>query len=203
MRLLLIRHGQTASNVGRHLDTAEPGAELTDLGRAQAAAIPGALRAEEVGLVVVSSLRRTHQTAAPLLSERGLTPLVRPGAREISAGEWEMLNDEISVDGYLTAIFGWMDDLRSRIPGGETGEEVFGRFDDVVDEAWRVVGDDGTAVIVSHGAMMRSWSAARVDGVDFAMASRRAVPNTGLIRVLGEPGAWALDHWGERPLGEE
>ena len=36
--LILLRHGQTTSNVGRHLDTALPGAELTELGRTQAAA---------------------------------------------------------------------------------------------------------------------------------------------------------------------
>jgi Phosphotransferase enzyme family len=37
MRLLLVRHAQTASNVGRALDTAIPGAALTGLGHEQAA----------------------------------------------------------------------------------------------------------------------------------------------------------------------
>ena len=58
MRLLLIRHGQTSSNVGQHLDTAEPGADLTPLGRKQAAAIPQALEHERIDLIVVSNLVR-------------------------------------------------------------------------------------------------------------------------------------------------
>lgn len=35
MRLILIRHGQTTANVDYRLDTAIPGADLTDLGRRQ------------------------------------------------------------------------------------------------------------------------------------------------------------------------
>ena len=38
MRLLLVRHGQTMSNVDRVLDTKVPGAPLTEEGRAQASA---------------------------------------------------------------------------------------------------------------------------------------------------------------------
>ena len=36
MRLLLIRHAETTANAQRLLDTAPPGADLTDLGRTQA-----------------------------------------------------------------------------------------------------------------------------------------------------------------------
>jgi len=39
MRLILIRHGQTVSNVGGLLDTAHPGADLTPLGRQQAGSL--------------------------------------------------------------------------------------------------------------------------------------------------------------------
>ena len=38
MRLLLMRHGQTHANISGDLDTAHPGVDLTDLGRAQAVA---------------------------------------------------------------------------------------------------------------------------------------------------------------------
>lgn len=43
MRLLLIRHGQTPSNLKHLLDTAAPGPGLTPLGQDQAAALPQAL----------------------------------------------------------------------------------------------------------------------------------------------------------------
>ena len=51
MRLILIRHGQTSSNVADLLDTGEPGADLTELGREQAAVLPQSLAGEEVDAV--------------------------------------------------------------------------------------------------------------------------------------------------------
>jgi broad specificity phosphatase PhoE len=64
MHLLLLRHGQTGSNVIGALDTAVPGAPLTELGERQAAAVPGAL--QPIDSITVSTLLRTQQTAAPL-----------------------------------------------------------------------------------------------------------------------------------------
>lgn len=201
MRLLLIRHGQTSSNVGQHLDTAEPGADLTPLGRKQAAAIPAALEGEQIDLIVVSNLVRTQQTAAPLAEARGLTPLIRPGVREVIAGDYEMLNDAKSIQGYLTTIFGWGTDLEGRMPGSESGSEVLARYDEVVAEAAEIVGD-GTAVIFSHGAVIRAWAASRAEGIDFEYAKTHWLPNTGLIALEGEPGSWRVTEWGDTAVGE-
>src|SRR5665647_3502119 len=52
MRLILVRHGQTSSNISRALDTAEPGPDLTDLGRAQAAALSRVLDGAPIGAAV-------------------------------------------------------------------------------------------------------------------------------------------------------
>ena len=48
MRLILVRHGQTSSNVAGLLDTDEPGAGLTGVGLEQAAALADALRDESI-----------------------------------------------------------------------------------------------------------------------------------------------------------
>src|SRR3954454_2357982 len=120
MKLWLIRHGQTPSNVLGLLDTAVPGPGLTDLGVEQAAAIPGALRDQALTAVFASSQTRAQLTAAPLAGDRGLTVQVRPGLREISAGQWEMRGDKDSVQAYLGAIGRWFGgDLEHRLPGGE------------------------------------------------------------------------------------
>lgn len=65
-RLLLIRHGQTTSNVRRALDTALPGAALTDLGWSQAHTAGHRLAGEQdAPLAMVSSQAlRARQTAA-------------------------------------------------------------------------------------------------------------------------------------------
>src|SRR5690625_5937445 len=90
MRLILVRHGQTSSNVADLLDTGDPGADLTELGREQAAAVPRSLAGEQVDAVYASNLVRTQQTAGPLLEVRGLSLRVRPGIREIRAGAQEL-----------------------------------------------------------------------------------------------------------------
>lgn len=202
MRLLLIRHGQTTSNLGHHLDTAEPGADLTDLGRAQAAALPEALADERVDAIYVSTLVRTQQTAGPLAHHRGLTPVVQAGVREIAAGDLEMRNDVPSLRAYVQTVFGWADDPESRMPGGESGSEVLARFDEVVAEAAEQVGEDGTAVVISHGAMIRVWTACRARGLDLDRAARHPLENTALVALQGSPrGGWDLQTWTETALG--
>lgn len=201
MRLLLVRHGQTTSNVGHHLDTAVPGADLTPLGRRQAEAVPEALVGEDIDLIVVSDLVRTQQTATPLATARGLEPWVRGGIREIAAGELEMRNDRAALEEYIDGVFGWENDPEVRVAGGETGTEVLARYDEVVDEVWRQVGD-GTAVLFSHGAVIRVWAASRAEGLDLAYAADHWLPNTAMITLVGDPEqGWRLEEWLERPLG--
>ncbi len=44
---------------------------------------------EPIAAIYVTTLRRTHQTAAPLASRLGLEPIVEPELREVYLGEWE------------------------------------------------------------------------------------------------------------------
>ena len=124
MRLLLMRHGQTHANVSGELDTAHPGLDLTDLGRAQAAAAARALSRRDDRRVYVSSRVRTHQTAQPTADDRGLDLVQLDGLEEIQAGDFEMRNDHDAVAGYIGSVATWLEgDLAHRMPGGETGEE--------------------------------------------------------------------------------
>ena len=98
-----MRHGQTHANVSGDLDTAHPGVDLTDLGRAQAAAASKALGDESLDAIYVSSRVRTHQTAAPTADDRSLGLTVVDGLEEISAGDFEMRHDHDAIAGYLDA----------------------------------------------------------------------------------------------------
>lgn len=200
MRLLLIRHGQTHSNVGHHLDTAEPGAELTALGQRQANAVPPAIADRDVDSIVVSTLRRTSQTADPLVRERGLPAVVRPGIREIQAGELEMRNDKESIDRYVETVFGWSTDPERRVPGAENGIEVLARFDQVV----RDLAEQGcqAPALFSHGGVIRVWAGLRAANIDLDYAASHWLPNTGLVVIDGDPDSgWHLVFWGEHALG--
>lgn len=200
MRLILVRHGQTLSNVRGLLDTGVPGAGLTAAGHEQARALPAALAGEEVEVLVTSTLVRTQQTAAPLAAALGLQTRVRDEVREVRAGDLEMRGDTASVRTYLETVFAWpRGDLGVRMPGGEDGYEVLGRYDEVVAEL--AAAGASTAVVVSHGAVMRCWVAARARNCGLEHAAATPIANTGAVVVEGDPRTgWEVLTWEGRPL---
>src|SRR6478752_7318125 len=132
MRLLLIRHGQTPSNVRGLLDTAVPGPGLTALGQRQAAALPDSLAGQRIDAIYASSQLRAQLTAAPLATARDLPVQIRDGLREVDAGDLEMLGDERSTRWYQRTVRRWMaGELDETMPGGPSGAEVLARFDAV------------------------------------------------------------------------
>lgn len=199
MRLILVRHGQTSANVAGLLDTAHPGADLTDVGRAQAAALPAALDGAPIDALYASSLVRTQQTAEPLAAAHGLEVQARDGLREISAGDLEMLGDADSVERYLSTAIAWVaGDLDARLPGGEAADDVLARFDDVVAEAAGSGAE--TVVMVSHGTVIRSWAAVRA-GMPADEAARSRLANTDVVVLEGHPDeGWRALSWGGRTL---
>jgi probable phosphoglycerate mutase len=198
MRLILVRHGQTPANVDGILESTVPGPGLTALGHDQAEALVEALADEKIDAIFVSSMIRTHLTAAPLVAARGLEPAVRDGLREIAAGDVEGKTDEASVHQYVHTLLEWCaGELDVRMPGAETGREVIDRFDQVVDEA-EALGVD-SVVLVSHGAMIRAWCAARTSNVDLDFVRNHYVVNTGIVVIEGSnESGWEVESW----LGE-
>lgn len=201
MRLLLIRHGQTPSNVKGLLDTAVPGPELTKLGHKQARALPKALDGEPIDALFASTAIRTQLTASPLATGMQLDVEIRDGVREISAGELEMLGDMESVRTYMTTVFAWSGgDLDRRMPGGPDGHETFGRFDEVVAEA--EAAGLATAAIFSHGAMIRSWAGARARNLSVPFVARQILSNTGVVVLDGSLATgWRALTWMGQPVG--
>lgn len=203
---MLMRHGQTHGNVAGALDTALPGLDLTDLGRAQARAAARALAdrvtgGREVEQLYVSRLVRTHQTAAPTAEQRALAPVELEGIHEISAGNFEMASDHDSVKGYLGTVHSWVTgNLEVRMPGGETGNEFLERYDADVERI--VSGGGDTVLLVSHGAAIRTWVSSRVPDAAGRPEAVQPLHNTGLITVEGHPSTgWRLLDWHADPVG--
>ncbi|GGT06806.1 histidine phosphatase family protein [Streptomyces chromofuscus] len=207
MRLLLVRHGRTPSNVAHLLDTADPGPGLTELGERQAAALPAALADEDVEAVHASTLERARLTAAPRAAARGLEVTVRDGIREVSAGDLETLpGDSERGEEYMRTVFAWAaGDTGLRMPGGESGAEALGRYDALVAEA--AADGAGTVAMVGHGAAIRMWTAARADDVDVAFAAAHPLHNTGVVVLEGSPSdGWKALTWAGAtvgPVGED
>jgi broad specificity phosphatase PhoE len=210
MRLMLIRHGQTASNVLGLLDTEVPGPGLTHLGIEQAAALPATLAGCRIDAIYASTQHRAQLTAAPLAAARGLPVRVRDGLCEVDAGELRMLGDVVSIKTYLWTVRQWMSGaLDVRMPGGPDGAQVLARFDavvaEVVDGLRNDVGDDGCAVLVAHGAVLRLWATVRASDLrtlEATLGRDHSLHNTGMIVLDRTPtGGWRVVSWAGQAIG--
>jgi broad specificity phosphatase PhoE len=202
MRLLLIRHGQTPSNVDGILDSGFPGAGLTDLGRRQADAVPDALDGERIAGLYVSRLVRTQQTAAPLATHLGLTPQITEGFQEIFAGDYEMRSDHEAADAYHHAQEAWIGgDLDLTIPGSEDGHAFWARYTGALRQAAGSHRGDETIAVVSHGAAIRVFTALATRFAP-SFADVPPIRNTGMVVLTGAPDrGWQFETWHEDPLG--
>jgi probable phosphoglycerate mutase len=205
MRLLLLRHGQTHGNTAGALDTAEPGLDLTDLGHRQAEAAARALVDRGIEQIWVSTLTRTHQTAAPLASALDVRPRELRGLCEISAGDLEMASDDDAITAYIGTVADWIEGrYETRMPGGESGHEFLERYDAAVTEIHREVEQAGheRALLVSHGAAIRTWVSARVADVESHARATDPLHNTACIELVGDPlGGWQVHTWHSEPVG--
>src|SRR5262245_2122021 len=91
MRVLFLRHGESAHNVhtGEERLAEEVGDLLTERGRAQAAEAGAGLRALDLGItrLFTSPMRRATETAEAVGEALGLAPEPIPSAYEFHRGE--------------------------------------------------------------------------------------------------------------------
>jgi broad specificity phosphatase PhoE len=202
VRLLLIRHGQTSANVVGAVATAIPGPPLTELGQAQAAAVPAALESERVDAIHVSRLVRTQLTAEPLARERRLAVQVTPGLEEVPAGSLEMRSDHEGVEAYVHCLAAWMArDLDRAMPGGADGHTFWRRYDDALAGIAGQHRPEETVAVFSHGAAIRVYTALATQ-MPVEQAYELRLANTGMAVLAGDPASgWRLQAWHAGPLG--
>jgi probable phosphoglycerate mutase len=199
-RLILVRHGQSHGNVERRLDTRPPGADLTELGVAQARAFA---RTQPLppGLLLHSVARRAAQTAAAIGAESGVAPREVDGIHEVQAGDLENRNDDDAIAEFNTVYQRWHEgDLSVSMPGGESGTDVLDRYLPVLtDLRLRYLDDrDWTSdiVVVSHGAAIR-LAAAALAGVESSFVLEHHLANTDAVALMPiTDGRWSCVHWG-------
>lgn len=152
-RLLLIRHGQSTWN-SEGLWQGQEDPPLTDTGRRQAAEASPAIGS--VDAVFSSTLERARVTAEIIAESIGVGPVIQlPGLIERCAGEWQgMTRSQIEVEypGFLEAGL--------RPPSWEPDEHLLARVTESLDAIVAALGDDGEAVVVTHGGVIyqvESW----------------------------------------------
>lgn len=179
--LLIVRHGETASNAARVVQM--PDTPLNERGVGQAERLASRLvehhRQRPIGCVVASDLRRAETTAAPVAGALGLPLLIEPLLAERNFGDlrgraYADIGLDIMEPGYAP-------------PGGEDWEAFHLR----VDTAWsriRQVAEaaDGDSVFVTHGLVCYSLALRHLrlgDGV----APPTRWGNTSVTHVQGRP----------------
>ena len=192
MRLLLVRHGETASNIERKLDTAMPGPPLTELGQKQARELADLLASEELVAVYASIGLRAQQTAAPTAERFGLPVQVLEGVEEIQVGSLEGRNDTEAYQTYLETVIRWAEGaLDVAFPGGgESGQQVLDRFLAAIDS----IRTEGTVMVVTHGGAGRMGALALASNVPVELAEN-LLPNTGVVVLESEGDGWVCRSW--------
>jgi broad specificity phosphatase PhoE len=175
--LILVRHGQTDANARRLiLGHADP--SLTDVGRAQAAALVAAIGTPS--RVVSSPLARARETAAAF----GAPVDVDPRWIELDYGELDGVPVEsVGDDLWLK----WQDDLDFVPAGGESlaslGARVRAASEDLMAEAV-----DADVVVVTHVSPIKAalaWALGVGDGVAWRLFVGEAALTRIAIRPLG------------------
>jgi broad specificity phosphatase PhoE len=200
-RLVLLRHGQSRSNVERLLDTRPPGASLTPTGVAQARDFARGFD-RRAGMLVHSVAARAAETAAVIGEEWKLAAHLVEGIHEVQVGELEMRNDDEAVNVFNGVYERWhLGELEVAMPGGETGAQVLDRYLPVLNELrMRYLDDDqwtGDIVVVSHGAAIR-LAAATLAGVDGSFVVEHHIANAeSVVLAPITDGRWSCVHWGQ------
>jgi broad specificity phosphatase PhoE len=153
MRLYFIRHGEKEAGAEINPIIGHTDPPLTRHGVEQAEALPRFFEGESVDYVYASEYLRVRQTAEPLARDRNLTIAIDRRLNEIDNGIIETMPDaeiERQFPEFWRDFFEHRRDCR--FPGGETGEEVRARQNDLLRE---ISGKEGTHVLFCHEGYIR------------------------------------------------
>jgi probable phosphoglycerate mutase len=150
----LIRHGATVlSKEDRFAGSID--VALSEDGINQARMLGKRLADEKISAVYCSDMHRAIHTAEAVAGHFNLTPIQRPGLREIDHGHWEgLVHKQVEKD-FAAEYQAWdADPLLTPPPGGESGLSVLARS---LPALAKIVEDhpDQTVAVVSHKATNR------------------------------------------------
>jgi broad specificity phosphatase PhoE len=127
-RIILVRHGQTAWNVGSGAGERFRGRidlPLDDAGLAQAHALAKRLADHPIVAIYSSPLKRAVETALPTAQQLGLTVQPLPGIIDINYGDWQGLSPAEVARACPHLYRNWLETPhRVKFPNGESLHQV-------------------------------------------------------------------------------
>ncbi|MGZ4494473.1 MAG: histidine phosphatase family protein [Nocardioides sp.] len=176
-RLVLLRHGQTSWNLaGRAQGQAD--IELDECGHEQARAVAPYLSALAPAALWTSDLARARQTCSYLEKETGLSATQDARLREFHVGARQGLTMAEFAVRFPEAHAAWRADNEALlVPGAESNADVAARMHAALTEALAGLGPGETAVVVTHGASLRTGLVALLGWAAEQGAAMRGVDN--------------------------
>jgi probable phosphoglycerate mutase len=195
--ILLVRHGASADAVeGEEFELIEGHGNppLSPAGQEQARLVGERLSRETFGALYVSNLRRTIETAQPLIDLTGLDPIVEPDLREVHLGDWEggMFRQKV-FDHDPIIMKMWQEQSWSVIPGAESAEGFSARLRGAITRI-AAAHPDQKVVAFSHGAAIGELVAQASGARPFAFIS---ADNASITRLVVTPDQWMVRGFNE------
>lgn len=191
--IVLVRHGASEPAVpGRPFPLLDGHGDpaLAPEGETQAERVAERLAGEPLRALFVTGLRRTLQTAAPLVARTGLEPVTVPDLREVLLGDWEGGEFRIRMaDGDPTALLVVAEERWDAIPGAETMEALAERVRAGIEAVVASAGPGVVAAVV-HGGIIGEVCRQATNSRPFAFVHSDNGSLTRLV-VLG-PERWLL-----------
>lgn len=190
--LVLVRHGASADSIeGETFELVEGQGDppLSDVGRHQAELVAARLGHELFDGMYVSTLRRTAETAAPLVDRTGRTPVVEADLREVFLGEWEgglLRQKAADQDPLMERVF--TEQRWDVIPGAESREVFGGRLRQAI-ERIAEAHPGGRVVVFSHGAAIGEMLAQATRSEPFAFLG---ADNASISKIVVTAERWVL-----------
>lgn len=153
--VLLVRHGLTDANKSGVLAGWTPGVHLAERGREQARALAERLRPVPLAAIVSSPLERCVETATQLADGRDLEVVTDDRVGECRYGDWTGQELKKLVKDPLWKVV-QAHPSAAAFPGGESLRDTQARAVDAIRERNRVLGDDATWALVSHGDVIKA-----------------------------------------------
>jgi probable phosphoglycerate mutase len=190
--LLLVRHGASADSVeGESFELVEGQGDppLSEAGHHQAELVAQRLGNELFDGMYVSTLRRTAQTAAPLVDRTGISPVADADLREVFLGEWEggLLREKAAdQDPLFERVM--VEQRWDLVPGAESRDAFGGRLRRAV-ERIAAAHPGGRVVVFSHGAAIGELLAQATGSAPFAFLG---ADNASISRLVVAADRWVL-----------
>ncbi len=144
---------------------------------------------QPIAAIYVSTLQRTHQTAAPLARHLGLTPIVEADLREVHLGEWEgTFRQRVAEGGPLVAQL-FQEGRWDVIPGAETKEAFAARTTAAVNRIARAHPGERVVAVCHGGVIGQVVATASRGGNAFAFSG---ADNTSISRLVVVGDRWII-----------